>query len=240
MIGVDRIDDVRRLGRSGASVASIARDTGVSEPTVRECLREPDLSERPPVVGRAPGVAPARAVRGAGGLVAARGQAPLVQTAPHREEGVRQADGEGLRRLLRHGPAVREEERGARGRARRPGGAGVPAAQLARRRVPGGLRAGGLPRVRRRRAGAGAGPLTRPHRPCLSVRDGAKGCSSRLLSERKLDSVLLYRLLLLPLHLEQRTCRFEGTVLPPFETGLMWSMCRPTPSGMYLPQILQV
>lgn len=112
MIGVDRIDDVRRLGRSGASVASIARDTGVSEPTVRECLREPDLSERPPVVGRAPGVAPARAVRGAGGLVAARGQAPLVQTAPHREEGVRQADGEGLRRLLRHGPAVREEERG--------------------------------------------------------------------------------------------------------------------------------
>ena len=35
MIGVDKIDDIRRLGRSGASVASIARDTGVSEPTVR-------------------------------------------------------------------------------------------------------------------------------------------------------------------------------------------------------------
>lgn len=33
MIGVDKIDDIRRLGRSGASVASIARDTGVSEPT---------------------------------------------------------------------------------------------------------------------------------------------------------------------------------------------------------------
>lgn len=54
MIGVDKIDDIRRLGRSGATVASIARDTGVSEPTVRKYLREPDLSERPPAVGRAP------------------------------------------------------------------------------------------------------------------------------------------------------------------------------------------
>lgn len=50
MIGVDKIDDIRRLGRGGASVASIARDTGVSEPTVRKYLREPDLSERPPDV----------------------------------------------------------------------------------------------------------------------------------------------------------------------------------------------
>ena len=54
MIGVDKIDDIRRLGRGGASVASIARDTGVSEPTVRKYLREPGLSERPPAVGRAP------------------------------------------------------------------------------------------------------------------------------------------------------------------------------------------
>ena len=54
MIGVDKIDDIRRLGRRGASVASIARDTGVSEPTVRKYLRECDLSERPPAVGRAP------------------------------------------------------------------------------------------------------------------------------------------------------------------------------------------
>ena len=54
MIGVDKIDDIRRLGRGGASVASIARDTGVSEPTVRRYLRETDLSERPPAVGRAP------------------------------------------------------------------------------------------------------------------------------------------------------------------------------------------
>ena len=51
---MDKIDDIRRLGRNGATVASIARDTGVSEPTVRKCLREPDLSERPPAVGRAP------------------------------------------------------------------------------------------------------------------------------------------------------------------------------------------
>ena len=48
MIGVDKIDDIRRLGRNGASVASISRDTGVSEPTVRKYLREQDLSERPP------------------------------------------------------------------------------------------------------------------------------------------------------------------------------------------------
>lgn len=85
MIGVDKIDDIRRLGRGGASIASIARDTGVSEPTVRKYLRESDLPERPPSSG-GPRVAPARAVREAGGLVAARGQALLVQAAPHREE----------------------------------------------------------------------------------------------------------------------------------------------------------
>lgn len=33
MIGAARIDDIGRLGRGGASVASISRDTGVSEPT---------------------------------------------------------------------------------------------------------------------------------------------------------------------------------------------------------------
>lgn len=54
MIGVDKIDDIRKLGRAGASVASIARDTGVSEPTVRKYLRKRDLSERPPAVGKAP------------------------------------------------------------------------------------------------------------------------------------------------------------------------------------------
>lgn len=54
MIGVDKIDDIRRLGRSGASVASISRDTGVSEPTVRKYLRETDLSEKPPAVGGEP------------------------------------------------------------------------------------------------------------------------------------------------------------------------------------------
>ena len=54
MIGVDKIDDIRKLGRNGATVASIARDTGVSEPTVRKYLREPDLSERPPRSGGRP------------------------------------------------------------------------------------------------------------------------------------------------------------------------------------------
>ena len=54
MIGVDKIDDIRKLGRGGASIASTARDAGVSEPTVRKRLRGPDLSERPPAVGRVP------------------------------------------------------------------------------------------------------------------------------------------------------------------------------------------
>lgn len=54
MIGVGKIDDIRRLVKGGASVASIARDAGVSEPTVRKYLREEDLSERPPAVGRVP------------------------------------------------------------------------------------------------------------------------------------------------------------------------------------------
>ena len=47
MIGVDKINDIRKLGRNGATVASIARDTGVSEHSVRKYLR-------PPAVGRAP------------------------------------------------------------------------------------------------------------------------------------------------------------------------------------------
>lgn len=43
-----------------------------------------------------------------------------------------------------------------------------------------------------------------------------------------------------PLHFEQSTCRLDGTVLPPLATGTIWSMCNPTPSGMYFPHIWQV
>ncbi len=53
MIGVDKIDDIRKMGRRGASVAEISRTTGVSEPTVRKYLRAGDLSEEPPKVGAA-------------------------------------------------------------------------------------------------------------------------------------------------------------------------------------------
>lgn len=95
MIGVDRIDGIGKLGRAGASVSSIARDTGVSEPTARKYPQVPDLSERPPAAGRVPGPPSAGALRGAGGLVAARGQAHAVRAAPHREEGLRQARGDG-------------------------------------------------------------------------------------------------------------------------------------------------
>ena len=33
--------------------------------------------------------------------------------------------------------------------------------------------------------------------------------------------VEIYFALFLPLHLEQRTCRFAGTVFPPFATGII-------------------
>lgn len=42
-----RDDDIRRLGRNGASIALIVRGAGVSEPTVRKYLRKPGLSDRP-------------------------------------------------------------------------------------------------------------------------------------------------------------------------------------------------
>lgn len=52
MIGVDKIEDIRRLGRRGEPVAAIARATGVSEPTVRKYLRAESLAELPPDPGR--------------------------------------------------------------------------------------------------------------------------------------------------------------------------------------------
>ena len=48
MIGVDKIEDIRKRGRRGESIASILRQAGVSEPTVRKYLRAPDLSPEPP------------------------------------------------------------------------------------------------------------------------------------------------------------------------------------------------
>ena len=55
MVGAGKTNDIGRLGRSGASVAPVARDTEVPGPTVRKCLGKPGLSERPPEVGRAVG-----------------------------------------------------------------------------------------------------------------------------------------------------------------------------------------
>ena len=48
MIGMDKIEDIRRRGRRGQTVASISRETGVSEPTVRKYLRMEDLSPSRP------------------------------------------------------------------------------------------------------------------------------------------------------------------------------------------------
>ena len=154
MIGVDKIDDIRNA-LSQSTVASIARGHRVSEPTGEE-VPEGARPLREAAGGREGArVAAARALRGADRLVAARGQALLVQAAPHRQAGLRPPRrGEGLRGLLHHRPEVREAQaRGARRGARRPRGAGVPPARLAAGRVPGRLRAGRLPRARRHHAG---------------------------------------------------------------------------------------
>lgn len=48
MIGVDKIEDMRKRARGGESIASIARAVGASEPTVRKYARMEDLSPEPP------------------------------------------------------------------------------------------------------------------------------------------------------------------------------------------------
>ena len=49
MTGMPQIQSIRRMGRNGESMASIARKQHVSGPTVRKYLRMDDLSEKPPV-----------------------------------------------------------------------------------------------------------------------------------------------------------------------------------------------
>ncbi|PAU68645.1 transposase, partial [Bifidobacterium criceti] len=49
MISMSVIHSIRCMRKEGASVAAIARELGISEPTVRKYLREVDLSDRPPV-----------------------------------------------------------------------------------------------------------------------------------------------------------------------------------------------
>lgn len=48
MIGMDKIEDIRRLWRRGESIAGIARKVGVSEPTARKYIFMEDLSPKPP------------------------------------------------------------------------------------------------------------------------------------------------------------------------------------------------
>ena len=48
MIGVDKIEDIRKRARGGEPIASIARAVGASEPTVRRRARMKDLSPEPP------------------------------------------------------------------------------------------------------------------------------------------------------------------------------------------------
>lgn len=48
MIGVDKIEDIRKRARGGEPIASIARAVGASEPTVRRRSGMKDLSPEPP------------------------------------------------------------------------------------------------------------------------------------------------------------------------------------------------
>ena len=48
MIGVDKIEDIRKGARGGEPIASIAGAVGASEPTVRKRARMRDLSPEPP------------------------------------------------------------------------------------------------------------------------------------------------------------------------------------------------
>lgn len=48
MVGVDKIEDMRKLAREGETVAGITGKTGVSEPTVRKCRDMEDLSPKTP------------------------------------------------------------------------------------------------------------------------------------------------------------------------------------------------
>ena len=48
MIGVDKIEDIRKSARGGEPIASIARGVRASEPAVRKYARMEDLSPEPP------------------------------------------------------------------------------------------------------------------------------------------------------------------------------------------------
>ena len=48
MIGVDKIEDIRKRARGGEQIVAIARAVGASEPTVRKRARMKGLSPEPP------------------------------------------------------------------------------------------------------------------------------------------------------------------------------------------------
>lgn len=56
MISMSAIQDIRRLRMEGETIASIARNAGVSEPTVRKYLKPQDLSPTPPIRKKRPSV----------------------------------------------------------------------------------------------------------------------------------------------------------------------------------------
>ncbi len=98
MIGVDKMEDIRKRARGGESIASIAWAVGASEPTVRKCTRMEDSSPEPPrrrgPESEIPAAARARergprAIQGDDRLLARRPQ-ELAQAAPHGDEGLRE------------------------------------------------------------------------------------------------------------------------------------------------------
>ena len=87
MIGVDKIEDMRKRARGGEPIASIARAVGASEPTVRKYARMEDLSPEPPR-RREPESEVLAPYEGDDRLLARRRLQELAQAASHGDEGL--------------------------------------------------------------------------------------------------------------------------------------------------------
>jgi len=90
-----QVQSIRRLRRNGESVASIARKTHVSEPTVRKYLAKEDLSAVPSV--RKPRASAVGPVSARGRAVARGGSRELAQAAAYRDQDLGAVEGRAWR-----------------------------------------------------------------------------------------------------------------------------------------------
>ena len=110
MIGMSTILSIRRRCADGDSVAEIAREEGVSEPTVRKYRGMEDFSPEARKAKKGQGVE-ARPLQGDHRLVARRRQEEARQAAPHGDQDLRPSrGGMRLRRRVHDRPKKREGE----------------------------------------------------------------------------------------------------------------------------------